>query len=296
MEALGNALHAVEDYYSHSNFVEVCLYFLMRDGSITPTEYRSLALTELGRETAWIGTPGGATRPAIITGTYATKWDSVVSIVEVLHTKLEGVMAKAERLIGNVTGAMTGITGAVGGGVIGALAGAAEGWRTHSGLSALGHTITGFFSGARSGLLSGAAGGYATGLSGGAALVRGIISPALTMLDELAGMATALAAREAATRGLGPTHSEIAKDAPTHRLFGISRMLAVMADQEIGAAIQTAWSTVGTTGAGTGTTPVPATVISSVTDLVDKYVCYPVDDPAAWWRAPLIAAVKGRGP
>jgi hypothetical protein len=366
MEAMGNALHAIEDYYSHSNFVEVALWILKNDGTITATQYNALVKSQLGNDVALIGghDPLNPALPGIITGTYAPGANDWVSRLELICTETENgeltrsfvkgyfrmkglterdVLARLAEvgwhggqaagsapgsLIGGVIG---GELGGVGGAVTGAAEGATEGWRTHSGLSAVWHGITGFFGGAASGAVSGTASGYRTGagigstalgavgeaIGGGLGTLAGlsldrliglvgtafflrVLFPAILearvaalaaarsgILEQQAKNQTAQAAAEAHAKGLGPTHSEIAKDSPEHPLFGVSRTLAVEADKEIGTAMQTAWTAMSAAG---GTAPAPATITDPVTGLVDKFVSHPARDP--WWRATLIAALK----
>ncbi len=366
MAAMGNALHAIEDYYSHSNFVEVALWVLKNDGTITARQYNALVKSELGNDVALIGghDPLNPALPGIITGTYAPGANDWVSRLELICTETENgeltrsfikgyfrkmglterdVLARLAEVgwhggqavgsaLGSVTGGVIGgALGGVAGAVTGAAEGAAEGWRTHSGLSAVWHGITGFFGGAASGAASGAVSGYHTGagigsaalgavggaiggglgaLAGlsldalismvGIAFFLGVLFPAIVVvrtsalaaarsgiLEQQAKNQTARAAADAHAKGLGPTHSEIAKDSAEHQLFGISRSLAVEADQEIGTAMQTAWTAMGASG---GTAPAPATITDPVTGLVDKFVSHPSRDP--WWRATLIAALK----
>ncbi|MBE3565043.1 MAG: DUF4157 domain-containing protein [Thermogemmatispora sp.] len=366
MAAMGNALHAIEDYYSHSNFVEVALWILKSDGTITATQYNALVKSQLGNDVALIGghDPRNPALPGIITGTYAPGANNWVSRLELICTETENgeltrsfikgyfrMMGLTERDVlarlaevgwhggqaaGSAPGSLAGGViggelGGVGGAVTGAAEGATEGWRTHSGLSAVWHGITGFFSGAASGAVSGTASGYRTGagiggtalgavgeaIGGGLGALAGlsldrlislfgtdfflrVLFPAILaaraaalaaarsgILEQQAKNQTAQAAAQARANGLGPTHSEIAKDSPDHPLFGISRMLAVEADKQIGKAMQTAWTAMSAAG---GTGPAPATITDPVTGLVDKFVSHPARDP--WWRATLIAALK----
>ncbi|WP_052890467.1 eCIS core domain-containing protein [Thermogemmatispora carboxidivorans] len=331
MAAMGNALHAIEDYYSHSNFVEVALWILKNDGTITATQYNALVKSQLGNDVALIGghDPLNPALPGIITGTYAPGANDWVSRLELICTEIEnGELMRSFikgclRWMGRHGASGTPMAGLIGGGlgaIGGALTGAAAGWRRHSGLSAVWHGITGFFGGAVSGAesgtiaaleaASGAASDPATGLGSLESLVRlvDLLGVALflqffpvvatfrttaladargAILEQQAKNQIAQAAAEAHAKGLGPTHSEIAKDSPEHLLFGVSRTLAVEADKEIGTAMQTAWTAMSAAG---GTAPAPATITDPVTGLVDKFVSHPARDP--WWRATLIAALK----
>ena len=365
MEKMGNGLHAIEDYFSHSNFVEVAIWNLHNEGSITAKRYNELVGSELGNDVAKLGgkDPLNPAQPGIITGTYAPEGNSAVSGLELICTEtengeltksfLKGAFLKAgitveeiakkaaaggsafgSALGGAVGGVVGGAVGGVGGAVGGAFSGAAEGWREHSGWSALGHAITGFFGGAVSGAASGADKGYDTGAGvgekvgdvtgevvGGAigalagltldavilALGTGlllILFPAIAsllvitvaaarsgILDLLAQIETAKAARNAQKEGLGPTHSEIAKDSPHHHLYEVSRSLAVMVDEDIGKAMLNAWDEQEKVNRAASATQTAAPAITDpVTSLVDKYVSHPSRDN--WWHSKLLGLVK----
>jgi hypothetical protein len=372
MAAMGNGLHAVEDYFSHSNFVEVAIWNLYKAGAMTIAQYNGLVGTELGHDAAKLGGPDplDPTQPGIITGTYAPGANSAVSGLELICTETEngelttsfikGFLLKTgmteeeilKRLAsggwtlgkdsaapagGVVGGAIGGALGAVGGAEAGALSGAEAGWRTHSGWSALGHAVTGLFSGAAAGTVTGAEEGYKTGegagetvagtlggLAGGAlggAIGLGIdglitvliaqvggnvllrIFPEIVvgmaaavgaarsgLLDYLARIETEKAARYASAKGLGPTHSEIAKDSPHHPLYPASTALARFVDEEIGIAMRAAWSAYASAGSPT---PAPPSITDTVTDLVGKYVSHPSRD--SWWHARLLGELKAEG-
>lgn len=368
MEAMGNGLHAVEDYFSHSNFVEVAIWDLYKAGAMTISQYNGLVGTELGHDAAKIGgtDPLDPTQPAIITGTYAPGANDWVSRLELICTETEngeltasfikGYLLKEgiteEEVLkkltsvgwtlgkdlaapagGVVGGTIGGALGAVGGGEVGAVSGAATGWRTHSGWSALGHAVTGFFGGAVSGTVTGAEQGYRAGegvgetitgtlggvvggaLGGAAGLgLDGLIAivgadvllaalPAIMvartgmlvaarsgLLDHLARIETTKAARDAAGSGLGPTHSEIAKDSPHHQLFAASTALARFVDEDIGRVMLKAWSDYASAGSPK---PAPPSITDPVTDLVDKYVSHPSRDP--WWHTCLLGELKAEG-
>ncbi len=372
LEAMGNGLHAVEDYFSHSNFVEVAIWNLYKAGAMTIAQYNGLVGTELGHDAAKLGGPDplDPTQPGIITGTYAPGANSAVSGLELICTETEngeltasfikGFLRKTgiteeeilKRLAsggwtlgkdiaapagGVVGGTIGGALGAVGGAESGALSGAEAGWRTHSGLSAFEHAVTGFFSGAVSGTVTGAeqgyktgegvgetvagtAGGVAGGVLGGAvglgidvlinaliaqfgvnvllklfpeivvALAAAVGAARSGLLDYLARVETAKAAKDAAASGLGPTHSEIAKDSPHHQLFAASTALARFVDEDIGRAMLTAWSAYASAGSPT---PAPPSITDPVTSLVDKYVSHPSRD--SWWHTCLLGELKAEG-
>jgi len=321
---MGDALHAVEDYFSHSNYVEACIYILHREGNaaVAPL-YTKLSHTHLGVNTALAaGPPDAQGRLGIVTGTYAGKANGQVSQLELLKTELQngalrkalalGILRKAGitgeqvgRTVGRYTlgvgmGATSAVSGGVAGTVTGAGHGAAAGWRRHSGVSAVGHAITGLFSGAAEGAVAGAEQGWDEGeragqtimgaegrlAAMGAVELAGIVArtslavleiefPIITagiagavaladkvLIDVIAENQTNASGGEARAAGLaGPTHSELAKDAPDHQLFSASVKLAETADREIGAAMRAAWGpgTPAAAPAGHGAAPTHAT-------------------------------------
>ncbi len=368
MRAMGDGLHAVEDYYSHSNFVEVAIWNLFDKGELTREQYNNLTWTPLGNDAATIGGKDqiDPRQPAIITGTYASA-NNIVSKLELLTTEVEhgqltaafikGVFIKygitaedvikkaiegggdiGKRILGWVGGGVGGAIGAVGGGIAGGIAGsgqgAAEGWREHSGLSAAWHAFTGIFSGAASGAAEGAREGWhegesvgqavggavgqgigsAVGLIGGLTLdaVIGILGAsvilrlfpivATALLISLAAVKTGImemivqaktaqAGQQARKEGLGPSHSELAKDAPDHHLFGAASGLAEFVDEDIGAKMKAVWEAQEKGNEETQQSqPATPETEKSVTDLVDKYVSHPSRDN--WWQAPLPRLLK----
>ena len=352
--AMGDALHAVEDYFSHSNFVEAAIWTLDLEG-VKVDGLRSLvAQTPLGAGAAAAGGFDPATgQPKIYTGTYHAGANDWVSRAEVVKSEIEhGGFTRAfvigwlrkngitgeelGRVVGRSTlGVAAGVPlaglAAVGGGLTRGVEGAAAGWEQNSGLGALGHAVSGFFSGGASGVAEGAGLGWDAGLNlggmtGGAigtgvglglgtleeiVAAVGVASvmaafPAIAaamaaffvlldkvILDAFADAQTKKSAQEAAAAGLsGPTHSQIAKDAPDNPLFAVSVKLAEHVDQEIGTAMLAAWA------AGEGKPPLgeggPPPSAASVTQLVDKFVSTPTHD--GWWRETLIAAESGLPP
>ena len=167
LQALGNGLHAVEDYFSHSNFIEVALAELVHERSL-PLDNPLVAA--MGR---YIGVdpanvqdrPGLPTvdkfgRPRIVTGTSVGWGGNMVGLWETIKTEIKtgelrnafvrglairygwrGIGGAGRSVLGKVGGAVGGILGAIGGafrwlgGAIGGLfagagAGAASGWRS----------------------------------------------------------------------------------------------------------------------------------------------------------------------
>lgn len=367
MQAMGNGLHAVEDYFSHSNFLEVAIWNLFDKGEITREQYNNLTYTPLGNDAATIGGKDqiDPRQPAIITGTYASA-NNIVSQLELLTTEVQhgqltaafikGVFIKygitavdivkkavegggdiGQKLLGTIGGWAGGAIGAVGGGIAGGIAGAGqgavEGWREHSGLSAVGHAFTGLFSGAASGVAEGARegwhGGENVGQAVGGAIGQGIgsvvgLAAGLTLdaliallgtatllllfpivaiamvaylaavklgiIETIAQAKTAQAGQQARKEDLGPSHSELAKDAPDHHLFTIAVKLAEFADQDIGDKMIAAWKTRGSDEQTPLSEPVSPETEKTVTELVDKYVSHPSRDN--WWHDPLIPLLK----
>ncbi len=341
LRLVGDALHAVEDYFSHSNFVEAAIWNLYHSGAPVGPLVDQMAHTTLGANAALAGGLDPTGQPKIVTGTYAPGANDWVSRFELLKTEIEhGQLTRAfvlgwlrknaikgeeigRRLGTQLGGAIGGDLGLVAGGVSGAFSGAAhgaeEGWAKHSGFSALSHAVTGFFSGGAEGMVEGAERGEEEGAKEGRALgaraggsagygigegvgaieevlaavgvaavlaafpeilvaMGGLIAAAET--DVVAEHETSKSAEQAKDRGLsGPTHSQIAKDAPDNALFGVSVQLAEAADREIGARIQAAWRSAH---------PAQADV-DEVTALVDKFVSPPEHD--GWWKPILLGAV-----
>lgn len=375
MFALGNALHAMEDYYSHSNFIEVAFSILVGEGTVDPkkppwSEYLKRQ-TRFGYDAVAAGGKDRFGREQIISGTYAAGPNDQVSRLELLQTEMtNGALRRALFLgyfrrfvarggemgrsalepVGRGGGAIVGGTlGAIAGGAWGALSGGARGFSSGRGvLGTVTSTIGGAFGGGVGGALSGGAAGASTGARiGGETLggageamggvlggmtgatimtaalgwVGGLFAVALAAarkaadsgkLEQLADEQTDKAQAQAASSGLGLTHSALAKDAPEHPLFGASRQLAVEMDKAIGKAVKTAWAEVdlalggpgsagegpaaggsqGTPQAG-GATPNPAVeaAADTVADLVDKYIVHPRAND--WWK-PIVAAEAAR--
>ena len=394
MRAMGNALHSIEDYYSHSNFTEAGIFMMRSDPAMAPLVAR-MAETHLGANPALLTPVDPATGQVVIqSGTYASGANDWVSRIELIQSEVEngelrtafavGWMRMAGitgeeigRRLGEQAGGGVGSTigagvGGVGGGVSGAVSGAASGAaagfaRGRGFFGTIGSTLEGLATGAGSGAVGGAmagaeegaqvggelgqgAGGWVGALAGreigeivgeiGLDVILGLIAvpfAAITaaakagILEKIAEIEVNASGGEARARGLsGPTHSELSKDAPEHRLFDASAALAAAADEEIGAKMIEAWTTVESvraaaapaagssasgpatpppspSGGGTATaappapaTPAPDPAIAAaqenVKDLVDKYVCHP--SAQDWWKPILVreAARLGGGP
>ena len=327
LEAMGDGLHAIEDYFSHSNFVEVALEQLVAEGQLPPHSPSVKAMSQYVdiKDPAHLGKDERG-RPKIVTGTATPGGDKAVSEWELLKTEImtgeltqtfvKGFIirygwqpggAVGRALLGTVGGALGAAGGAVGGLVLGAGKGAASGWAHakhwwQKPFAALG----GLFSGAVSGVPKGASAGWQAGQRVGGAVGQGVFGAAGTVLTGtvasavliaaspfLAAVSAVLAAKanrkiESATRqssreappGTGPTHSQIAKDAPDHPLSPAARALAHAGDVAIGKAMIQAW-------AGSG--PMDGRA-AAVTALVDRYVAHP--QAGDWWKPIVLHAVS----
>ena len=361
---LGNALHAVEDYFSHSNFTEAAIWLLSKTH---PTDMKPL----LGRAGKIpLGLEGAANLdkkgvPQIVTGSYVSGANQTVSLIETLVTEVEtgqlrtafvkGALRKMEitgemigqkvahivgapvkpisGLIGGGIGAVSGAgSGAIKGGKRGARIGGSLGRWLGGGVGELigegvGGVIGGVAAGAEGaveGAVEGAAEGERIGekilqiygkelgivITGGEIAITaagaGVIMAAFPKIPALMASLIALvksgmldkaiekkvedktkeSAVEAKAKGVtGPTHSQLAKDAPDHALFDVSATLAREAVKEIGKAMKKAWSM------NKGNDPTkPIMGGEDVTNLVDKYVCHP--DMESWWQPIVLAAAK----
>ena len=153
-----------------------------------------------------------------------------------------------------------------GAGFFGTVGSTLEGLATGAGSGAVGGRGRGRGGGAQiGGELGQGAGGWVGALAGreigeivgeiGLDVILGVIAvpfAAITaaakagILEKIAEIEVNASGGEARAKGLsGPTHSELSKDAPEHRLFDASAALArAAADEEIGAKMIDAWNTV----------------------------------------------------
>jgi hypothetical protein len=173
-------------------------------------------------------------------------------------------MGEAEGALEGAVGAVTGffggaIGGAASGGAQGAQEGAAEGssMGTEAGAGTAGKAVDA----AGNWVLSDAQ--FDMLIAG--ALIQAQLGPAIGIVDQIlsicADKKTEQSGSEAADRKLpGPTHSQIAKDAPDHPLFEISNLLAQEADKQIGKAMEGTWAALasGSVGGAGGPGPTPA--------------------------------------
>ncbi len=163
LQALGNGLHAVEDYFSHSNFIEVALAQLVHEGNLA-TDNPLVAATGhyIGVDPSNVQDRFGAPtadrfgRPRIVTGTSVGWGANLVGLWETIKTEIKtGELRNAFvrglairygwRGIGGAGRSVLGKLGGVVGGVLGFIGG---------GLRWLGGTIGGLFAGAGAGAAS----------------------------------------------------------------------------------------------------------------------------------------------
>jgi hypothetical protein len=191
MMQMGDALHAVEDYFSHSNFVEACIQTLHDRGDrrATPLMMQLAQVHLADRPDLLLPRDPRTGTLQIETGTYATDQDKLVSKLELLQTELEhGYMAryailgyfrwmqrKGEDIGGRLLGAAGGrageILGFLGGGIGGAVSGAIGG----AGRGLVGGAASGFEAGERLGG-GGITGGVLGAIGGGLGAIGGAVS------------------------------------------------------------------------------------------------------------------------
>lgn len=163
LQALGNGLHAVEDYYSHSNFIEVALAQLVQEGNLASDNPLVAAIRRyIGVDPSNVQDRFGAPtvdrfgRPRIVTGTSVGWGANLVGLWETIKTEIKtgelrnafvrglairygwrGIGGAGRSVLGKIGGAVGGVLGFIGGG-----------------LRWLGGTIGGLFAGAGAGAAS----------------------------------------------------------------------------------------------------------------------------------------------
>jgi hypothetical protein len=189
--ALGNGLHAVEDYFAHSNFVEVALAQLVAEKQVPADNPMVHALSGYDRvDPTHVGVDSKG-RPAVITGTSFGDAAETVGTLETLKAELKtpqlrdafmkgaairygwkAARSGGRKALGYAGGAIGGAIGAVGGAVgglvTGAGKGAAAGWRGakhwwSKPFAAIGGLFSGAVTGAGRGAVSGAKAGWNVG-------------------------------------------------------------------------------------------------------------------------------------
>jgi hypothetical protein len=205
-DALGNGLHAVEDYFAHSNFVEVALAQLRREGEVGESNPKVRALQKYYQVDPTNIDTDKFGRPQIVTGTSAPGASKTVGTWEAVKTELKNYEVRkiflhgailrygrdlpieAGRKLPNLLGSGVGaVLGAVGGAITGAARSAVEGWHAakhwyQKPLAAIG----GFLGGAVRGFFHGAASGARTGWRIGGRVDAALGSP-LSHLGGLVG-------------------------------------------------------------------------------------------------------------
>jgi hypothetical protein len=231
MMDMGNAMHAMEDYFSHSNFIEVAFSILIDEKTIDPSKRPWSDFVKREAELGYDAVHGGGRdsqgRDQIVSGSYAKGPNDMVSRLELINTEMtNGALRRALFLgyfrrfvsagaeIGGSAGSAVGsgigtVAGGVGGGIEGAASGAAAGFKRGKGFfGTIGSTLGGLVGGGASGATSGAAEGARVGGSiggdvgttvgadTGAMAGEAIMAAALRFVGPL--MATAIATAKAA--------------------------------------------------------------------------------------------------
>ncbi|MGI8854838.1 MAG: eCIS core domain-containing protein [Thermomicrobiales bacterium] len=218
---LGNGLHGVEDYFSHSNFTEVALATLAKSGNVAAGAVLDKAKKESdgfgASDAAKVGNDPLGRGAGIITGTYGPQAhaNQIVSLVEQLKSEvLTGGLRKAfiigsARLAGkkigdegktllggagNVVGTGIGaVAGGVGGAASGVASGVAKGYdEGHGVLGTIASVVAEGVSGAVHGLVSGGSQGAAAGGAEGKKLGGEVGEGAGTIGGEVLGGAEAI--------------------------------------------------------------------------------------------------------
>jgi hypothetical protein len=162
MAAMGNGLHAIEDYFSHSNFTDACVYILVRDGQIPRESPVYQGIVRRAKQFGYDPSGGVAAGKSlkdtqIYSGAYRSEGNKAVSMLEQLESEVKtGALRKAA-----VLGAIR--LGMAGGGDLGAKAGGVVGEGVVGGLAALGGTLVEGGAGVAHGLASGWERGHGIG-------------------------------------------------------------------------------------------------------------------------------------
>ncbi len=131
---MGNALHAIEDYFSHSNFVEAAILTLKKEGvggKKVDALVDRLKKTTLGEHAVNFDPKTG--EPEILTGTYKGKANKTVTELEIFKSELEHGQLTRAFMLGLLRQGGIGLeelgkhlgqsAGAVAGGVLGGILG-----------------------------------------------------------------------------------------------------------------------------------------------------------------------------
>jgi hypothetical protein len=226
MASIGNGLHAVEDYFSHSNFVDAAVYMLVRDRQLPANSPIYQGILARGKHLGYDPSGGiarGAGRAQIFSGAYRSTGNKAVSMLEQLESEVKtGALRKAailgalrmgwvkggeagEQALGTVgkyvAGGLSAPVGAVGGGLAGAGRGLVSGFRRGHGFfgktwSAMKGLAGGGVEGAKSGAQAGWQKGGEVGqraLGGVGRVAGGAITAAVagTLVAAVAALITA---------------------------------------------------------------------------------------------------------
>jgi putative peptidoglycan binding protein/heterokaryon incompatibility protein Het-C/D-alanyl-D-alanine carboxypeptidase-like protein len=266
-EHFGNAMHTVEDFYAHSNFVELGVVAL--GGAIDPMS---------GWEADGSSVRDLKGRPRLTTGVFTTH-DTVVSLQKALLATVEGhppmpgepdIGAEVRRVL---------IRRLLGETALGAHDAALRGWQQSG--------------------IPGAVAGVAdrVGLTRlGAALTEQVEKPLRRALHDLLHPLVEAAARQPVGRPAAVviggvrrtvrevTHSQVAKDDPARPYHRAARQLAVVAVQDHWRELEAAWRS----GGGDASARFDA--------LQRRYLAHPTD-VGDWWQPvvwPLVPGGRGR--
>jgi len=195
MRLMGEALHAVEDYFAHTNFTEIAIWVMAQEGLVKAKE--ALSKTH-GMEMAG-GMDASGVMPQLIAGTYKPGGNDMVSLLETVKTQLDtkqfiyaalkGMIRAGAINLATVTSALAKYGVGVPAGVIGGAGGA------------IGSGAVGLVEGASKGIDEGAASGEASGHAMGRAALGPMYGDALG--NELAGIGHYLGAAEGMVEGAG---------------------------------------------------------------------------------------------
>jgi hypothetical protein len=278
MQSLGNALHAIEDYFAHSNFTEVCIAMLNDQGNPAAQPLMDKMIeTSLGKCLAELIPQDASGNYQIQTGTYQPGEggkqgaNQQLSLLEALDTQLHsgelaktfvvGWVRKSKLTALQVIDKLEGPLAAAAGVGIELLREFLQTNPDPTGPSVPPSPPTPEQK-ADDNQLAAQVGDLLAKESG--AVVEAVmdvigVTATCALLDIALPVATVYAKAEATTEhkeelagksadeaeaaGLkGPTHSQIAKDDDENPLFGVSRALAVQADTEIGTKIKAVWA------------------------------------------------------
>ncbi len=278
MESLGNALHAIEDYFAHSNFTEVCIAILNDEGNPAAQPLMDKMIeTSLGTCLAELIPQDSSGNYKIQTGTYQPgeggkkSANQELSALEALDSQLHsGELAKtfivgwvrkskltALQVIEKLEGPLAAAAG-VGiellrefmqsnpdptGPVAPVKPPTPEQSAQDGQLAAQVGDLLAKEAGAVVEAVMDVIGVTATLALLGIALPVASVYAAKETTGEHKEELTRKSAEEAEAAGLkGPTHSQLAKDDDENPLYGVSRALAVQADTEIGQKIKDVWA------------------------------------------------------